>query len=69
MLLYDWECTNKHKFEELSSSDTKELDCPTCGKVAKRQISAPRAVLEGVTGDFPGAAMKWERQHRSKQNK
>ena len=63
MILYDWKCKKNHAFEELASSTTKELPCPNCGARAIRQVSAPLAVLEGVTGDFPGAAMKWEKKH------
>jgi len=34
-----------------------------CGGEAKRIISPVRCSLEGHSGDFPGAAMKWERDH------
>lgn len=37
--------------------------CGTCGGEAKRIISPIKCKLEGVSGDFPGAAMKWERDH------
>ena len=40
--------------------------CGSCGGEAQRIISPVRCTLEGVTGDFPGAAMKWERDHRAK---
>ena len=35
----------------------------SCGGEAKRIISPVRCSLEGASGDFPGAAMKWERDH------
>ena len=40
-----------------------------CDGVAVRIISPVRCKLEGVSGDFPGAAMKWARDHerRAKQ--
>lgn len=43
--------------------------CGSCGGEAKRIISPVRCKLEGVSGDFPGAAMKWARDHerRAKQ--
>lgn len=66
MILYDWKCKKEHKFEELASSDTKELPCPECGAKAIRQVSAPSIELEGITGDFPGAAAKWEKLHTPK---
>jgi len=66
MILYDWKCKRGHGFEELTSPTMKELDCPTCGETATRLVSAPRALLDGCSGDFPGAAQKWERQHQAK---
>lgn len=38
----------------------------SCGGDAKRIISPVRTHLEGVSGDFPGAAIKWERDHARK---
>lgn len=40
--------------------------CGSCGGEAKRIISPVKCQLEGVTGSFPGAAIKWERNHRAK---
>ena len=40
--------------------------CGSCGGEAKRIISPVKCTLEGVSGDFPGAAMKWERQHSNR---
>jgi hypothetical protein len=34
-----------------------------CGAKALRQLSAPQFKLEGITGSFPGAAMKWDKKH------
>jgi hypothetical protein len=33
--------------------------CGECGGVSERIISPVRCTLEGTSGDFPGAAMKW----------
>jgi hypothetical protein len=35
----------------------------SCGAETVRLISPVRSVLNGSSGDFPGAAMKWEREH------
>ena len=40
-----------------------------CGKPATRLIAAPRCQLEGITGDFPGAALKWEANRESHMRK
>lgn len=40
--------------------------CGSCGGEAKRIISPVKCALEGTSGDFPGAAMKWEREHNNK---
>jgi hypothetical protein len=33
--------------------------------MGKRQVAAPRAQLDGASGDFPGAAMAWEKRRES----
>jgi Zn finger protein HypA/HybF involved in hydrogenase expression len=40
--------------------------CGSCGGEAKRIISPVRCTLEGVSGDFPGAAMKWAKDRNSR---
>lgn len=42
--------------------------CGSCGGEAKRIISPIKCQLEGVSGSFPGAAMKWERDHVRRAN-
>jgi PHP family Zn ribbon phosphoesterase len=37
-----------------------------CGGEAKRIISPVRSLLDGASGDFPGAAIKWTRDHERK---
>jgi hypothetical protein len=58
--------------EEFVEADVAEIPCPArdgshprCGHSALRQIAAPRAQLEGLSGAFPGAAMAWERTRNS----
>ena len=68
MLLFDFECSQGHVHEKLVTSDTQEVPCVTCGSPAKRLISPVRSNLDVVSGDFPGATMKWAKM-REKQIK
>ena len=61
--MYEFKCVDGHIFEAYCSFEDKHMDCKECGKPASRIISAPQVALEGLTGSFPGAAMKWERKH------
>lgn len=62
---YEFQCPDDGVFEEYTEY-TKQYACPKCGKLADKIISTPRISLEGVTGDFPGATMKFDRIHRQK---
>jgi len=57
------DCGEVH--EEFGNLDDT-FRCGSCGGEAKRIISPVKCQLEGVTGAFPGAAIKWERDHRAK---
>ena len=59
--LFDFQCPAGHIFEELVGSE-RTLRCE-CGLEAQRIMSPIRCQLEGYSGDFPGAAMKWTREH------
>lgn len=62
--VYDYKCENGHVHEMfMRPADTQAVYCPTCEQPMTRQLSAPRCALDGVSGHFPGAAMKWERAH------
>ena len=37
--------------------------CDRCNTTCNRAVDAPAIKLEGITGHFPGAASKWERDH------
>ena len=67
--LFDFQCKVGHTHEHLTDSEIRTVKCETCGKPAKRLISAVRCQLEGLTGDFPGAAMKWESNRESHMKK
>lgn len=61
MKLYDFKCPQGHITEELVGPDTS-IECK-CGERAQRIMSPIRCKLEGVSGAFPSAAMKWTRAH------
>lgn len=64
--VFDFQCPNDHITESFVTSDTREINCSVCGQTASRLVSTPRVRLEGTTGDFPGAAMQWERKRAEK---
>lgn len=66
--VYDFTCQWGHTTEHFVEHDIVEVECE-CGALAKRQIPAPRAVLDGCSGDFPTAADKWEQRRNSHMKK
>jgi len=60
--IYDFRCDNGHIFEEMVGSGVTTSRCG-CGSNAIKMPSAPKCVLEGHSGDFPGRHMKWVREH------
>ena len=67
--MFDFRCADGHVHERLVGAETRRVTCTTCGKLAQRMIAAPRCQLEGITGAFPGAAMKWEKNRESHMRK
>jgi putative FmdB family regulatory protein len=70
LIMFDFECTNGHQFEDLVKSDVHELDCPVCAAKAARQISAVRLDWRkmGLDPGFPSAQDKWAKaQTKAKQ--
>lgn len=73
-MFFDFQCEQDHVTEAFVSSDTKEHPCGVCAKQARRIVSPVRAKLDAISGDFPGATLKWaknrERQikHERKTN-
>jgi Zn finger protein HypA/HybF involved in hydrogenase expression len=61
--LYDFKCSNGHITEHFVDSETRTVKCPECDQDAKRVISKCSFVLDPVSGDYPGATMKWAREH------
>ena len=64
--IFEFVCTNSHLTEKLVDSEIRTINCLVCGTPAERIVSTPTVKLEGVTGDFPGAAMQWERKRAEK---
>ena len=64
--IFNFTCRDcKEHFEKLIEY-TQITDCPSCGGQADKVITAPTIKLEGYSGDFPGAAMQFDRKHREK---
>ena len=61
--IFDVQCKSCDAVTEVFGRDSDSFRCGACGAPAKRIISPIRCKLEGVTGHFPGAAMKWQREH------
>lgn len=62
-MIIDFRCQTCNKIEEhWVHSSTRQVRCK-CGEVATRVISGTMPVLDPISGDFPGATMKWARHH------
>ena len=64
--IYEFICSNDHLTEAYIDAEKRTTECTQCGQPAIRIVSKPMVKLEGVTGDFPGAAMQWERKRNEK---
>ena len=62
--VFDFLCRKGHRIERFVNADIVEHECE-CGAMGARQLAAPRAQLDGTSGDFPGAADAWERRRNS----
>jgi putative FmdB family regulatory protein len=64
MRVYDYRCKDcGHTHEAFLKGPEETQECPRCCGVSARQLSTPRFHLEGLTGDFPGAADRWATNH------
>lgn len=66
--LYDFVCgtcnsTTEYFVEDNIYARNCDLNsrCQQTNAIARRKISAPTIKLESISGDFPGATLKWER--------
>jgi len=63
--IYEFRCVKDHVTEKYIDESETVVQCPHCGNDASRIISLPTISLDGTSGDFPGAAMKWEKKRES----
>jgi len=61
--IFDCRCSKCDNIDEVFGRFEDSFRCSQCGAESKRIISPIRCSLEGTSGDFPGAPMKWEREH------
>ena len=66
--LFEFQCVGEdaHVFEKFCSDELRTAVCPECGELSNRIVSAVRTNLEGWSGNFPGAAIQWERKRAEK---
>lgn len=64
-VLNDYRCADGHEAEYFVDSHITHVECSTCGKNAAKVLRAPRVNLDPISGDFPGATMKWARDRES----
>ena len=64
--IFEFICTEDHKFEAFVDDSVRTTSCPHCGSNAIRIVSAPQMKLEGFTGAFPTAYDAWERKRAEK---
>jgi len=62
-MIFDFRCKNQHVTEHWVTSDTRHVRCDECGEQADRMITGGCVVLDALSGDFPGATLKWARHH------
>lgn len=55
-----------HTFEKYTDENNRTAVCPQCGELSNRIISPSLISLEGYSGNYPGAAMKWVKQRKEK---
>lgn len=64
-VLRDFKCPSGHTTESFEENTVDHITCH-CGERASKLVASPRFKLEGITGDYPTAAQKWESQRKEK---
>lgn len=62
-VIFDVVCTKCDNKDEVFGRRDDVFRCTVCSSESKRIISPVKCQLEGYSGSFPGAAMRWEREH------
>ena len=63
--LFDFKCSEGHYKEHLVDDSVTSIRCD-CGAESTKVISPVKSVLDHISGDFPGATMKWARDREQK---
>ena len=67
--IYDVRCTSCDEITEVFGRAEDEFRCGACSGPVNIIVSPGHFVLEGVSGDYPGATIKWERDHERRAKK
>ena len=69
--MYEFMCKSEHVQEKYIDSGVMEINCNKCLEKAERIVSAVRCKLDPISGDYPGATRKWEknREHKLQQER
>ena len=66
-VLRDYRCNHcGYTFESFWDNSDQPPQCHECGGETRSIISGTSFRLEGTSGDFPGAHMKWEKKREQK---
>lgn len=63
-MIYEYECAvcKKHVDHLLKMADRENPPpCDSCGGTLNHVITPPTVAIDGTDPDFPGAALKWEK--------
>lgn len=72
LILFDFECREHGRFEDLVNPQETATPCPQCGLAAPRQLSAPRIghmQMATSASASPESIAKWDRAHRQQKAK
>lgn len=66
-VINDYKCSNGHVREHYLDAEVETTLC-SCGAAAYKVMAAPKALLNGTDSGFPGANMRWVREHERRGN-
>jgi hypothetical protein len=62
--IYEFVCPDGHVTEKFIDEEVRETDCSACDATATKMISAVQCSLDPISGDWPGATMKWAKNRQ-----